>query len=118
MPIVVLAAPAPPALDKGLSDFLNRIGFLLDSVIGILSSLALLVFIYGLVRFIASAGGPSGGDEKGRRDGKKSMLWGIIALFVLFSIWGIIALLQSGFTINPDEQQGPPCLDSGFFGPC
>jgi hypothetical protein len=53
------------------------------------SGLALIFFFWGLARLIFSAG-----DEKGREDGKKIMLWGIIALFIMFSVWGIVQLLQ------------------------
>jgi len=69
-----------------LSDFLNVI----DSLILLSLSLAFLFFIWGLAVFILRAG-----DEAERKKGKNMMVWGVIAMTVMVSIWGIVALLQS-----------------------
>ncbi len=55
-------------------------------------SFASFFFFWGVVLFILNAG-----NEEKRTSGKQKMLWGIIALFVIFSVWGIIAILQSAF---------------------
>ncbi|NBD74154.1 hypothetical protein GVX82_03905 [Patescibacteria group bacterium] len=60
----------------------------LDIFIGVIVTLALLLFFWGVALFIFNAG-----DDTKRAEGKKRMIWGIIALFVIFAIWGIIALL-------------------------
>ena len=59
---------------------------LMRVAIPVISSLALLVFIWGLVKFISRVGG----DEKAIIEGKKLMIWGLIALFIMISIWGIL----------------------------
>lgn len=94
--------------------FLNRIGTILSSFTLILAGLALLYFFWGLIKFIVRAG-----DEEGRKEGKKAMMWGIMALFVMVSIWGIVTLLQSAFALEEFEgSKEPPCLESAFFGNC
>jgi len=55
-----------------------------------LFALSALIFIYGLVEFIANADNP----EK-KEKGKKNIIWGIIGLFIMFSVYGIIQILQS-----------------------
>ena len=55
-------------------------------------ALTMLVFFWGLSKFILAAG-----DEKKVADGKRLIFWGIIALFIMVSIWGIINLLYSDF---------------------
>ncbi len=64
-------------------------------IIPIIASLALLAFFWGLVKFISNAG-----DEKAIGDGKSLMKWGLVALFVMVSIWGILRLAygELGFT--------------------
>lgn len=52
-------------------------------------SVAVLFFFWGIARFILAAG-----DEKKIEEGKRMMFWGVIALFVMASISGIISLLQ------------------------
>ena len=62
---------------------------LISTAIPIVAGLALVVFFWGLANFILKAG-----DEKGREEGKNVMKWGIVALFVLVSIWGIVMFLH------------------------
>ena len=61
---------------------------LIDSATLLMASLALLVFFWGLARFIFKIG--SGGDAKAVAEGKQLMIWGVIAIFVMVSIWGIL----------------------------
>ncbi len=61
---------------------------LAETAIPVVAGLALVVFFWGLAKFILHSG-----DEKGREEGKEVMKWGIIALFVLVSIWGIVFFL-------------------------
>ena len=69
---------------------------LIFKVVPVLVSLALLVFVWGLAKFIFRLGG----DEKAVTEGKNLMAWGLIALFVMVSIWGILrfAYGEFGFT--------------------
>lgn len=60
------------------------------SLIPITAGIALIVFLWGLGRFVYNAG-----SEKGHEEGKRLMFWGIIAIFILFSIWGIIFYIGS-----------------------
>ena len=74
----------------GVKDLIKAIGGLINPLIGILVGVALLVFFWGLVRFIFHVGG----DEKAVEEGKRIMTWGLIAFFVMISVWGIIAFVQ------------------------
>ena len=57
----------------------------------VIIGLALLAFIWGLVKFISRVGG----DEKAVTEGKKLMIWGLIALFIMISIWGILRFFSA-----------------------
>lgn len=52
---------------------------------------SLLVFLYGI--FILMFWG--GTKEESRSQGRKFMLWGIVSLFVMVSVWGIVNILKS-----------------------
>jgi len=83
IPKFVFAAP---------SDFSDAISMILDLIwltIPVLVGLALLFFFWGLARFILKAG-----DVKAREDGRQVMIWGIVALFVMMSVWGLIAFAK------------------------
>ncbi len=53
---------------------------------------ALLVFIWGIAGMVLASG-----DAKAASDGRAKMLWGILALFVILSLSGIIQLVRSTF---------------------
>jgi len=65
---------------------------LINLCVGVLVALALVVFFWGLVKYIYHSD-----DAKARQEGSKSILWGLIALFVLFSLFGILQLLNIAF---------------------
>jgi hypothetical protein len=69
---------------------IKRIGDIVGNIIPILIGLALLVFFWGLAKFILKLGG----DAKAAEEGKKLMIWGLVALFVMISVWGLVAWLQ------------------------
>src|SRR3989344_7401167 len=58
--------------------------------------LALFFFFYGVAKYIWSAG-------TDKDEGKKIMYWGVIALFVMSSIWGIIYFMRGELGINSDS---------------
>ena len=66
---------------------------------------ALLFFFWGLAKLIFYAG-----DETKRGEGKKVMFWGIIALFVLFSIWGIVDYIGRQIEVPLDSPVELPAL--------
>ncbi len=79
--------PAPTTFQELTEVFLDIIQILVP----ILYALALLVFIWGLVKFIFRIGGDS---DKAIADGKNLMKWGLVALFIMVSVWGILALFH------------------------
>jgi hypothetical protein len=70
---------------------------LVNSLTVLLASVALLSFFYGLMRFILNVGNTG---EKAVKEGKDLMVWGLVALFVMVSVWGILRFFYSdlGFT--------------------
>jgi hypothetical protein len=89
-PVLVCAQAVPAASDLFyFTDFFGQFLVVLDDVVLVLTGLALAFFIWGLVVFIRNSG-----DEKAKDEGKQKMIWGIIALFFIISVWGLVALLQ------------------------
>jgi uncharacterized membrane protein YidH (DUF202 family) len=63
------------------------------SIIPLILALAVLLFIWGIVQYVISAG-----NEEQKEKAKQFMIWGIIALTVMVSVWGIVRIL--GTTIG------------------
>lgn len=66
-------------------------------LIPLLGAIAFMVFIYGVAKFIRSAG-----SEKDLKDSKNILIWGIVGLFILITIWGIISFIRSEFGFGSD----------------
>lgn len=66
----------------------NWIGALIPLVI----SIALLVFLIGIVQYVTA-----GGDEEKRTAARGMIIFGIIALFVMVSVWGFVNILARTF---------------------
>ena len=88
-PLFAAAAPvtAGSMIDAAIS--------VLKSFIPILLGLAVLVFFWGLVKFINHAD-----DEKALEEGKQLMVWGMVAIFVMIAFWGIIGWIQSNLGLD------------------
>ncbi len=65
---------------------------IINPLLIILVGAALLVFFKGLIAFIAKAG-----DSGNIKEGRNLMVWGIIALFVMVSVFGILRFFYSDF---------------------
>jgi len=65
-----------------------EISKVVNAAIPVAVSLAFLFFFWGLAKYVLKAG-----DEKARVEGRNRMVQGVIALFVLGSLWGLVNLL-------------------------
>ena len=83
---LIVSAQSGPSLRTAVGRFVG----IVNSIIPVLVALALLVFFWGLVRALAKGGSPEGINK-----GKQIMLWGILSLFIMISLWGIITFFQS-----------------------
>ncbi len=120
------------ALNK-TGDLISAVGGLVSQLTVIAGGVALLVFIWGLAKFIFKSG-----DEKSHEEGRAIMTWGVIALFVMVAVWGIVGFMQSALglpvipisntnTVNPNSNTngsgpGDPCVDAlgnpTYIGDC
>ena len=67
---------------------LTQIQGIISTLLPIVVALALLFFFWGLAKFILAAG-----DEAAKEEGKRIMIWGVVALFVMVSVWGLVYFL-------------------------
>ncbi len=57
-------------------------------------SLTILVFIWGIFRMVTSS------DGAAREEARGYITWGIVALFVMVSVWGLVNILVRSFALN------------------
>ena len=77
-----------------------------DSVIPFIFAIAVVMFVWGAVKFFII----NADEEKKRQEGKQFMIWGIIALAVMLSVWGLVGILGTTFGLNTSvlPQVRPP----------
>lgn len=85
-PFVVHAQPA------NFAELVNLIISLINPLFTLVLGGIVLMFLFGLAKFIFSLGSSDNIEE-----GKQLMFWGIVALFVALSFWGLVALLTNTF---------------------
>ena len=73
---------------------------------------AILAFFYGLARVMTSLDGT---EEK--KQARALMLWGVVALFVISSIWGLVLLLGQSFNVNNSQSPEQPWFDYSSINP-
>lgn len=93
--------PTASVFAQAVTDFpqlLTRIESILNVAIPFIIGLAVFVIIWGIFIYITKAG-----EEEKRSEAKLYIVWGIIAVFCMLSIWGFVNILINSFgiQINP-----------------
>lgn len=68
--------------------------YIIDPIILLIFAAGFFLFVWGLVQFIWKL------DEGAQNDGKQHMLWGIIGMMIMVSVYGIITLIDETFDLN------------------
>ena len=91
--ILSLGLVAVPALASAASlfDTLSLANTFLNALI--------VVFFWGLIKYLWG----SGSSAESAHEGLQIMMYGVIAIFVMVSIWGIIRLLQNTFKVTSTD---------------
>lgn len=81
-PIYILAAGV-----GDLTGLVTLVNTLFKSILPLIMGLALIFFLWSLANYMLKAG-----EEQ--VEARQQMIWGIIILFVMVSVWGLVAILS------------------------
>jgi len=95
IPAVVSAQALTPITNvNNLSTRLLGIG---NTIIYLLGSLAVVYIVWNVVQYFIHG-------ESDKKEAGMNIIWGIVCLFVIVSIWGIVNILTNTFkTISTDQ---------------
>lgn len=68
---------------------------LINRLAPLIISLTVLIFIWGVFKYVTAAG-----DSDARQEARGYMMWGIVSLFVMVSVWGLVNLLVATFRLD------------------
>lgn len=73
------------------------IGIVNVVIVPVIFALAFLAFVWGVLNYFLM----NGGEDKKREEGRRFVLWGVLGMVLLFSVWGLVNLLLSTLGIMP-----------------
>ncbi len=76
---------------------------ILNFIIPILMILATVVFLWGVITYITA-----GGDEEKASSGRTYIIWGLIGLFAMVAVWGVVRALVNTFGVGSTGVPGGP----------
>lgn len=86
-----------------LSALIARINtYIINPAIGVLFAVAFMFFLWGMAKFIFQAD-----DDHEREQGKKHIIWGLVGMFIMVSVYGIIAIVTNTFGIPSSPSSLP-----------
>ena len=80
---------------KTFEGVLGRITSLVNSVIPFIVGLTVFVIIWGIFLYVAKAG-----EEEKRAQARQFILWGVLGVFFMLSIWGFVNILLNSFDLD------------------
>lgn len=105
--LIVAAGENTPAgsAARSIDGILNWLIGLAARALPLLILAALVLFLFGIVRRFFWA---KEGTDKG--EAGKFILWGIVALFVMVSVWGLVNVLKGTFNLDTNNIPAAPAI--------
>ena len=90
---------------------IGNIEAILKQIIELLFLVATVVFLWGVIQYVIA-----GGDEKKVVQAKQQIIYGLIGLFVMVALWGIVfAIYRTLFGASPVPLPTTPSSTPGWF---
>lgn len=97
LPAASVALPAV-AFAQSIEAVFAKLAGLINGAVGLFITLAIVIFFWGLIKYLWSI------SSEEAHKGLSTMFFGIIAIFIMVSVWGIVALLQNSFGIRGGQE--------------
>jgi len=75
---------------------------ILGAIVTLLIGLGLVFFLWGVVKYVTA-----GADESKATEGRNLMIYGIISLAVMVSVWGLVKILTSTLNLTNEAPAVP-----------
>lgn len=105
-----LPTPTPQPKPDTLSFRIEALLSFVDLyVVPIIFALAFIVFLWFVFQYFILGGA----DEEKLKTGRKFVLWSLIGFFLMFSLWGIVNLIQRSLGFENGTKPPVPTFNSG-----
>lgn len=86
--ILLLISPFTVFAVGTFQDLMTTFQGVISPLVPLIVSLGVLIFFWGLIKYIRSAD-----DPKTREEGRQLIIYGVIAIFVMISMWGLVNVI-------------------------
>jgi hypothetical protein len=87
-------------LEDDVANFMSRVyEVIINPLVVFFFALALVLFLFGMLKFLANR---SGGNDEKLKEGKQHMLWGIVGMFIMITVFAIMRIIIN--TLGADIQ--------------
>ena len=97
IPFGLMGMPVVGGAVESANDLFNLIEEILGKLAPMLVAIAVIVLLVAIINYIRA-----GEEEEKREKAKSLMIYGIIGLFVMISLWGLVAILSGTFNLDKD----------------
>ena len=108
---LALALPLVTFATEGSSDGIRHLlgiaSGVIQALIPIVIGVGVIVFLWGVLKYVLQS------SDAGKAEGRQFMLWGIIALFVMVSVWGLVNILRDSLGLNLATPTAPRIPEVG-----
>jgi hypothetical protein len=94
LPVVASAQNTVDSVANSAGNTIGQLTNIINKLIPFFLAIAVVVFIYGVIRYVVA----SSPDDKAA--GRSYIIWGIIGIAVILSIFGLVKLLQNTVGIS------------------
>lgn len=87
---------------QGIQGLIGTAIGIITGLIPLIIGLAVLLFLWGVLRYVFMK------DDSDKKEARNFMMWGIIALFVMVSVWGLVNILDQTLLGTGQSQYNVP----------
>lgn len=95
LPVLAVLIPGVAHADTTIRDLVVQLGDTIEAAIPVVTGLALLAFFFGLTKYIFKSA-----DEDAQEEGKRIMIAGVISLFLIAAIGGIVSIIANSLDVE------------------
>lgn len=94
-PTAILLALPVAAFAADIPGFLSTLESLMNRIVSFLIAVATLIFIFGIVRYIAA-----GGDADKTKEARGYIIFAIIGLVMIVGLWGFVNIVLGSLNLD------------------
>ncbi|MBI5147679.1 MAG: hypothetical protein HZA37_00790 [Parcubacteria group bacterium] len=99
IPVIIAASPMFAFAITNIEELITTLEDIVKAVIPLLMLIATVVFLWGIIGYIMAAG-----DEEKVKEARSHILYGLIGLFVMVSVWGLVNIIAGTLDLSSTTQ--------------